>query len=158
MAEFEIREISDSDRGWVAEFLSEHWGSPTIVSRGRIHPGDKLPGFIAVAEEQNIGLITYNIADDECEIVSLNSIRENMGVGTKLIDAVRDAAIGCNRLWLVTTNDNLPSIAFYIKRGFSFKTIHEDAIAESRKMKPSIPVTGYNNIPIKDEIEFEIIL
>jgi len=158
MSEFQIREITDADGQWVAEFLSEHWGTPLIVTRGQIHHGDKLPGFIAVADEQNIGLITYNIAAGDCEIVSLNSICENMGVGKKLIDAVHDAAIGCSRLWLITTNDNLPAIAFYIKRGFSFKTIREDAIAESRRLKPSIPETGYNGIPIKDEIEFEIIL
>ena len=154
----EVREIITTDRKWVAEFLGEHWGSPLIVTRGKIHYADKLAGFIAMEHNINIGLITYNIDNGECEIVSLNSIDEDRGIGTILIEAVRKTVIGCRRLWLITTNDNLRAIEFYKKRGFSLRTIHHNAIAESRKLKPAIPEFGYNRIPIKDEIEFEIFL
>ena len=35
--------------------------------------------------------------------------------------------------------------------------VHRNAIADSRRLKPEIPLTGENGIPIRDEIELEII-
>jgi hypothetical protein len=36
--------------------------------------------------------------------------------------------------------------------------INRGAVNESRKIKPSIPSVGMNNIPLRDEIELEISL
>jgi ribosomal protein S18 acetylase RimI-like enzyme len=157
MPSVKIRKIAPDDKPWISEFLSEHWSSPLIVTRGRAHRGDMLPGFIAIADDIKVGLITYNIENGECEIISLNATLENKGIGTALIDAVK-ATAGCRRIWLITTNDNLHAIEFYKRRGFILKAIYHDAINESRKIKPSIPEYGNNGIPIKDELEFEILL
>ena len=58
--------------------------------------------------------------DGECEITSLDSLREGQGLGTKLIDAVVEEARkqNCRRVFLITTNDNLNALGFYQKRGF----------------------------------------
>ena len=42
--------------------------------------------------------MTYNIVGKECEIVTMNSLVEKIGIGSALIDAVKKAAIkaGCN--------------------------------------------------------------
>lgn len=37
-------------------------------------------------------------------------------------------------------------------------TIQRNAINESRKIKPQIPMTGVDRIPILHEIEFEMML
>lgn len=43
-------------------------------------------GIIALDEKENIsGLITYMIKDSVCEITSLDSLQENRGTGTALI-------------------------------------------------------------------------
>jgi ribosomal protein S18 acetylase RimI-like enzyme len=65
---------------------------------------------------------------------------------------------GCRRVWLITTNDNTRAIGFYQKRGFEWVGFYKDAMVEARKLKPEIPELGINNIPIKHEIEFEMIL
>jgi DNA-3-methyladenine glycosylase I len=52
----------------------------------------------------------------------------------------------------------LNALGFYQKRGFELVAVYRGAVNESRKRKPSIPLTGYNNIPLRDEIELEIIL
>ena len=65
---------------------------------------------------------------------------------------------GCRRVWLITTNDNTYAIRFYQKRGFDMAAIHRNAINESRKIKPQIPLTGFDKIPILHEIEFEMML
>jgi ribosomal protein S18 acetylase RimI-like enzyme len=75
-----------------------------------------------------------------------------------LIEAVVGAArsAGCRRVWLITTNDNLTALAFYQKRGFVLTALHPNAIAESRKLKPEIPLVAENSIPIRDELELEL--
>jgi len=59
-------------------------------------------------------------------------------------------------LWLITTNDNDPAIAFYLSTGLRQVAVHRGALAESRKLKPEIPLIGHGGKPIDDEIEFEI--
>jgi RimJ/RimL family protein N-acetyltransferase len=106
------------------------------------------------------GIVTYNIHGDQCEIVTLDSMIENSGAAWANIQAVIDAARkkGCRRLWLITTNDNLQAIKYYQKRGFTIAAIHCNAIENSRKLKPQIPHLGMDGIPIRDEIEFEMML
>ena len=109
---------------------------------------------------KRIGLITYNLTEKECEIVSLNSFQENSGIGSLLIEEVRKAADkrNCSRIWLITTNDNTKALRYYQKRGFHLVNLYPDSIKLSRKLKPGIPLNGIDNIPIRDEIEMEILL
>jgi len=104
-----------------------------------------------------IGLITINVDDKECEITTLDSLDEESGIGSALVEAVEAWAkeSGIKRLWLVTTNDNLAALKFWQKRGYELVTIHRNAIAEARRIKPQIPITGLEGIPIRDEIELE---
>ena len=161
MPGFEIRALNDGDREWVARLLTEHWASPRIVSRGRVYDGDRLPGFAAVRDGRPIGLATYRIDGGDCEIVTLNSLAERQGVGSALIDAVKDVArqAGCRRLWLITTNDNVSALRFYQKRGFVLVAVHRGALEEARRrLKPEIPLVGLDGIPLRDEIELELVL
>ena len=171
MAEYDIRPLERSDREWVAHFLDESWGTTQIVSRGKAVYGHLLPGFMAErsantsdedeSEDQvvveKIGLVTVHLAEKECEITTLNSLTECMGVGSALVGAVENWAqgIGIERLWLITTNDNLAAIKFWQKRGYELVTVHRNAIVEARRIKPQIPITGLNGIIIRDEIELE---
>ena len=86
----------------------------------------------------------------------LDSLVARQGVGTALLAAVQRAAreMTCTRLWLITTNDNVDAIRFYQRRGFVLSSIHPDALAESRKIKPQIPQIGNYGIPIRDELVF----
>ena len=62
------------------------------------------------------------------------------------------------RLWLITTNDNTSALRFYQRRGWDLVTVHRDAVDESRRLKPQIPQTGDDDIPIKHELELELVL
>jgi Acetyltransferase (GNAT) family. len=81
-----------------------------------------------------------------------------MEVCSALISAARQIAdqAGCNRLAVVTTNNNLPALRFYKNRGFIVYTERRNAIAESRKLNPLIPLLDEIGTPIRDEIELEI--
>lgn len=155
--DFEVLEIRNLDRGIVSKFISDSWGSSISVSRGKMFDTADLPGFICEKNDKIIGLVTYNVENDDCEIVTLNSETKNIGLGTELVNRVIEKAKenNCKRVWLITTNDNTNAIRFYQKRGFEWVGFHKDAIVESRKLKPEIPEFGDDGIPIKHEIEFE---
>ena len=155
----EIRPITTADRVWIRQILTFHWDSPQVVSRGVLHNADRLPGFIAVRQDAPSGLVTYHLTSDECEIVTLDSQVEGIGIGTALIDAVTHVAqaAGCHRLWVITTNDNIPAFRFYQTRGFYLVSVYPNAVQASRVIKPGIPEKGIDGIPIRDEIEFEMV-
>jgi len=160
MKSFQIRPLNKEDKAWVARLIKEWWAGPKIITRGKVHYADKLPGFIAVQDGKTAGLITYDIVGDQCEIVSMNSLVEGKGIGSTLIDAVKNVAqkARCKRLWLITTNDNTAALRFYQKRGFLLVAIHRNALEQSRRLKPEIPLIGNDGIPLRDEIELEMIL
>ena len=153
-----IRKIRTKDRLWVKEFWSEHWAGDFVLSRGKVHRPDELDGFVAEINDEKVGLITYKIANQELEIISFNSIIERKGIGAALLSKVVNFAHKkeLNRVWLVTTNDNLCALRFYQKRGFKLVNIYPDAVEAYRKLKPRIPLIGEDGIPLCDEIELEM--
>lgn len=156
----EIQEIEEKDKEWITNLLIDQWGSTNIVSRGKLHDASALPGFIVTVDNKPVGLITYNIEGDECEIITFNSLLEGKGVGSQLIEVVKNVAKDhrCKRIWLIETNDNTKALHFYQKRGFHLIAVYPNALGESRKLKPEIPLVGIDNIPLRDEIELEILL
>ncbi len=160
MRPFEVKALEQWDRAWAAALLREHWGSARIVTRGVVHDGERLPGFLALMEGRRVGLLTYRIEGAECESVNLNSLVEGMGVGSALVEAVRKVATstGCRRLWLITTNDNMAALRFYQTGGFQLVAVHRNALEESRRLKPEIALVGLDGVPVRDEIELELLL
>ena len=160
MPNWYVRPVHPEDRDWILQFMAERWGAHIVVVHDAIYRPSDLRGFVAVQEEKRVGLITYRVEGKGCEIVTLDSIRPSIGVGSALIEAVRKAAreAGCERLWLITTNDNLNALRFYQKRGFVLVAVHRNALERVRKLKPGIPLIGAEGIPLRDEIELEMIL
>jgi len=155
---FSIERITDSTRLFVDNQIAESWGSPYIITRGVRHDTRTHPGFVAVRNGEILAHALYHIAGCNCEITVLESLRPNQGAGSALIKAVIEVAkaAGCKRVWLITTNDNTHAIRFYQQFGFALKAVHINSIEELRKLKPLIPQTGYDDIPIAHEFEFEI--
>src|SRR3989338_3045800 len=110
-----IKPIQEKDKKWVTHLLIDKWGSTTIISRGKKHDASLLKGFIYFINNKPQGLITHNITSQGCEIVTLNSLLEKKGIGTKLIETIIIFAREkkCKRVWIVTTNDNISALYFY---------------------------------------------
>ena len=154
----DLRPLTPADLPRLRRFWIEYWGGEEMISRGHIYRPEQLDGFVVEDENDWIGLVTFFIKDGQCEVTSLDSLREGKGIGTQLIErVVEEARAGkCKRLFLITTNDNLGALGFYQKRGFELVTIYRGAVNESRKRKPGIPLVGNDGIPLRDEIELEI--
>lgn len=150
-----LRRLTQDDLPHLRDFWIKHWDGETMIMHGMTVRYDEVEGFVF---GDWAGLITFLIRGDECEVTSLDSLQEGAGIGTMLIDAmIREAKAGnCRRLFLITTNDNLKALGFYQKRGFELCALYRGAINDSRKLKPSIPLIGMNNIPLRDELELEM--
>ena len=154
----EIRPIGNDDVAWVCKFSLREFNATRVVSRGVLHQVDLLPGFVALLNNVPSGLLTYRVAHGEMEVVTLNAAVLGQGLGSRLLEAARSqaAALGCRRLWLITTNDNTPAILFYQRQGLRLAAVHHNAVVESRRIKPEIPEFGVGGQPIRDEVEFEL--
>jgi GNAT superfamily N-acetyltransferase len=149
-----ITPFGPADVDWAAAALTEAFGAPVVVSRGVLHDPLTLPGFIARVDGEPVGLVTYHVTGDECEIVSINGY----GVGAALLAAAVDAIrrLGCRRAWLVTTNDNTRALRFYQRQGWDLVALHRDSVTAGRRLKPGIPALGLDGIPLRHELELEL--
>ncbi len=153
-------EFPTEENSEITAFLTEHWGSKYIVSRGKKVNAALLSRVIARDKNnQLIGLAKFlqDKRNKSCELVSINAIYQGQGIGTQLLKKVEEEArkSGCKKIWLITINDNPEAAAFYVKRGYRLVKIYLNALETSRKLKPEIPKIGNHGIPMMDEWEFE---
>lgn len=156
----QIQPLDDTHRKSVNAYIKYLWNGPNIVTRGQMYDTSHLPGFVAEGDGALLGAVVYRPDGDEWEISALFSLVQGIGVGTKLLDTVKEAAQaqGAKRLWLVTTNDDTQAIRFYQKYGFSLKAVHIGGFEAVRRLKAGVPERGNDGIPIEHEFEFEILL
>ena len=153
-----VRARTRADEAWAREKLTERWG-PGVASTSGFYDAAQLDGLVAEQDGERVGLLTYRIADGECEAVTVDSYSSTGGVGTALIQAVADLARsrGCQRVWVLTTNDNLPALRFYQRRGWDLVRLHHNAVHEWRRtVKPGISEYGLDGIPIAHALELEV--
>lgn len=154
----DVRPLTEDDRAWASQVEADSWGAPVVARLGELVDPTELPGFVALVDGERAGLATYAVRGDDCELVTIRSLREGEGIGRALLDAVRAAATaaGCRRLWLITTNNNLRALRIYQRWGMDIVALHRNAVAESRRLRPSIPERDADGIPMAHELELEL--
>lgn len=144
----------------VGNFLTERHAL-RVARRGVLVESLDHPSVLAMSDDELVGVATYVIVGDSCELLTLYAATRQGGIGTALVSAVQDAAVAasCRRLWVVTTNDNVEALRFYQRRGFRFAELRPGAVDRSREtLKPEIPRSGNHGIPLRDELELELTL
>ena len=152
-----VRPGGPDDRDRVAAFL-EARGMRYAARLGELHDPIADAAFLAEDGGDLMGVLTYRVDGRDCEVSSLYVATTWQGIGSALIDAAVDAVRtrGVDRLWLVTTNDNVDALRFYQRRGFRLVELHVGAVDTSRaRLKPSIPEVGDHAIPLHDELVLE---
>lgn len=150
-----IREYREAaDRPWAEAHMEAEWGGAIQAVRGELHDVLSLPGFVAEDDERPLGLLTYRVDAEECELAFLVAFERRQGIGTALLATLVEAVRGLRRIRVVTTNDNLDALRFYQRRGFRLADLRPGAVNAAReRLKPSIGLRGAHGIPIRDEIE-----
>ena len=157
---FDVKNIGLEERQKINNFILKRWFSLEMILRGKIVDLKNINGFYMENGNNIIGLITYIIIDFSLEIISLDSVYENKGIGSLLINKIKAFANECNlkNIIVITTNDNLRALGFYQKKGFILNKVFFDSIKQARKLKPEIPIKNKNGILIRDEIELKLSL
>jgi hypothetical protein len=156
--QYSIREKTSSDNALIIPCISLSWGSDRIISKGTIFNVSDLAGYVAVENNRIVGVGLYSVNSNECEIVLIESYVHSVGIGSTLLKKIIGISKtnDCKRIFLITTNDNIDALKFY-QKSMTIKGMYCDSIKDERKLKPEIPLTGKYGIPIRDEIELEIV-
>ena len=149
-----VRPIESADRPWVVRRLGDAFGGVGVARKGVLVDASVLPGFVATDGGRAVGLLTYDVAHGECEVVAILSTEQGLGIGRALMDAARDHAVaaGCHRLWLITTNDNTRALRFYQRWGMDLCAFYRHGARRSREAKPALPHLGADGIPLEHEL------
>ncbi len=152
--------ISTATREDISGVWNERWGGEPIVISGECIRVPEVYGYKISEGRKLLGLITVRESAHYLEIVSLDSFSENKGIGSALIEKAAERALETDkkRVVLTTTNDNTKALGFYQRQGFVISSFKKNGAARSRRLKPSIPLWGDLNIPIRDEIGLELLL
>jgi septum formation protein len=153
-----VRALDPSDRPFITRLVEEEWGLPAVSVSGA-HDPTRLPGLVAEIAGDRVGALTYRIAGDAMEVVTLNSLVENRGVGSALLGAAHEQARRAGlRLWLMTTNENVRALAFYQARGMDIVALHRGFADDVARWKPHLFGDGAGapgTIPFRHAIELE---
>jgi ribosomal protein S18 acetylase RimI-like enzyme len=155
-----VRPLTDDDQRWKETALRRAWGSTAVARLGVLVDAATLPGLVAVVDDRPVGLLTWDGDGGEIEVVTLHVENEGGGVGRALMDGVlsHGRRTGARRIWLVTTNDNVRAIRFYQRWGMDLVRYVRGGVDLSRRAKPEIPERGSDGIPVRHELEFELLL
>ena len=156
-----VRDLSPADHEWARQLLAEHGGGVAQMARlGELVDPLTHEGLVAEEDGRPLGLLTVAEGARGLEVLTLHSVVSGRGAGTLLLGTALEVAIASNatRIWLVTTNDNVDAIRFYVHRGLRIAAVHAGGVTADRSaVKPQIPETNpENGIPIRDYVEFEL--
>jgi N-acetylglutamate synthase-like GNAT family acetyltransferase len=152
-----VREARDDEQDWLRATIEERWGDEIVVGRGSVWTLHELRAMVAVDDSgERVGVATYVVEGAVAELESIDALRTGAGVGRRLLNATAATAraASAKQLLVMTTNDNLAALRFYQRNGFRLAELRPGAVDEGRAtLKPSIPVTGNDGIPLRDEID-----
>ncbi len=144
----------------VEEWLTRFWGDPRIAVHGELYDASTLPCLVAERAAEVVGLLTYTEREREVEIVTCSAEPSGQGIGRALVSSLIEEfrEHGVRRVWCTTTNDNLPALAFWQRLGFRLVALRPRAVDEARKLKPQIPELGHGGLPLRDELDLELMV
>lgn len=156
----DVRRLDPSDRDWKTRTLTKAWGGTIVARLGEAVDASLLDGFVALEDGIRCGLVTFAVREGELEVVTIQVEREGQGIGQALMEAIRQTVIqrGLRRIWSTTTNNNVRAIDFYQRWGMDMVRLHRHGVAASRAVHPAIPLHDDSGLPIRHELEFELIL
>lgn len=159
-----VRDFTAADHDWARDLIGGHQGGDHRVALlGELLDPLEHEGLVAIdGSGRPVGLLTVVESERGLGVLTLHASPRGTGAGTLLLRTAAEVARASDaqRIWLVTTNDNLDAIGWYLRRGLTVATIHAGAAdADRASVKPTIPATNAENgIPIRDLVELEALI
>ena len=150
-----VREATDVDRAAARELFARDFGRTKIVAFDEVMDLDEMPALVAVMTDAPAGALAYRLLGDALHIVALatDPMWQRSGVGGHLLAEAEILArrLGLQRLVVSTTNDNLPALYFYQRRGYRLSHLASNSIIAHTEQQ----VPGFAGIPVRDEVRLE---
>ncbi|AVT30671.1 MULTISPECIES: N-acetyltransferase [unclassified Plantactinospora] len=159
MSQLRVRPAGPADRATIDALHDREWGGPYVIGHDVRYDLRELPTLVAVDGAGGVcGALAWHLDDAGLEVVSVVADKPGSGVGTALLAGAAETARaqGADRLWLITSNDNLRALRFYQRRGLRIVAVDPGAVDRARLRKPSIPTIGADGIPLHDELRLEL--
>ncbi len=148
----DVRAAGDEDRSGIAGLFLSDFGRSKLVAFGEEFEVDSVPAIVADMDGDLAGALAYRKHGDTLQIVALATDPEwqRSGVGARLVDHAEAVArqSGLTQVAVTTTNDNLPALYFYQRRGYRLTELMTDAI---RTASGQTGLVGFAGIPMRDE-------
>src|ERR1700738_3104778 len=150
-----VREATDADRRAARELFQQDFGRTQIVAFGEVMDIDQMPALVAVMHIEPSGALAYRLMGNALHIVALatDPMWQRSGVGGHLVAEAELLArrLKLARLIVSTTNDNLPALYFYQRRGYKLTDLVPNSVIEHTHNEQ----LGFAGIPVRDEVRLE---
>lgn len=149
-----VREASDSDRARALEIFQREFRGRQLVAEGEpVSIGD---AELLVAETEGgvSGALAWRRRNGQLHIVALatDPMWQRAGLGSYLLAEAEAIARrhGLPRVLVTMTNDNIPALYFYQRRGYRLAAVINGAVSSQPRNRN---LAGFAGIPIEDEIQ-----
>jgi GNAT superfamily N-acetyltransferase len=150
-----VHEATDRDRALVRALFQRDFGRTHIVAFGEVMNVDEMPALVATMHDELSGALAYRLRGDGLHVVALatDPMWQRSGVGGHLVAEAELLArrLALARLIVTTTNDNLPALYFYQRRGYRLTGIVPGSVVEHT----GNTIAGFAGIPVRDEVQLE---
>ena len=149
-----VREVTAGERDEVLALFERDFGGAHIVAFGEMMDLGAAPALVAEMNGEVAGALAYQPLDSALRIIALatDPMWQRSGVGGYLLAEAELLArrLRLTRLAVSTTNDNLPALYFYQRRGYRLSEAVPNGVS---KYVPQH--AGFGGIPVRDEIRLE---
>ena len=153
-----VREAADGEREMALELFRRDFGRTGLVAFGQVMNLDAAPALVAEMNGEVAGALAYRLVDAGLHVIALatDPMWQRSGVGGHLVAEAELIArrLDLRRTIVATTNDNLPALYFYQRRGYRLT----DLVPNSITVHTGQEVAGFAGIPVRDEVRLEKLL
>jgi ribosomal protein S18 acetylase RimI-like enzyme len=148
-----VRPAREADQAPTLDLFRRDFGHTSLVAFGEVMVLENQPALVAEMKGELGGALAYRLLPDALHIVALatDPLWQRLGVGGHLVAEAELLARQreLDRVVLSTTNDNLPSLYFYQRRGYCITEVVPGALL------PHGGGVGFAGIQPRDEIRLE---
>jgi len=154
-----IGQATCEDVSILEHLVVQFWGDPVQLMFNHRFKVTEQPALVARINGHITGFLFYHpFREAAVLIVALGVLPryQGCGIGQELLQRIEEYARseGKRELLVVTSNDNLPALAFYQRNGFQLYEVAPDVIAH----KLGGFQLGIGSIPIRDELRLRKVL
>ena len=148
-----VREANAGDREQAMDLFHRDFGHKQMVAYGEAVSLDDAAALVAETGGQIAGALAWRPFDGALHILALatDPLWQRAGVGGHLVVEAEKLARRQEqpRVIVTVTNDNLPALYFYQRRGYRMSAILRDSVAAHTRDEQA---TGFAGIPVLDEL------